>query len=281
MKTIKFHRIKTKKKHRLIDVISSYGFSKKKAKKIIDEGLVSVSGIKETFYRKSIKTGSIVEFCFNNFLFKREFKILFEENGVYVIAKPPFINSNKDKPNLEDFISHKLKKELKVVHRLDKQTTGAIIAVERKELFEFFKEAFKKGSVGKEYLAVTYGIPKRKKFKINLPLNGKKATSEVEVVEEFKGGTLCRIKIHTGRTHQIRRHLSAVGYPIAGEFKYWKSYKFPFTLSPRIMLHSYKVSFLLPDTGKKVSVKAPLPTDFKEFLTALKEENFPLTVQEI
>jgi len=281
MKSMEFFRLKVTRECKLIDAVSSCGFSRKRAKKIIDEGLVSVNGVKETFYRKNLRIGSLVEFCFNPFLFAVEFKVLFKKEGVYVVEKPPFLNSNRDRPNLEELALRKLKKRLTVVHRLDKQTSGAIIAVDRMELFEYFKEAFKKGLVEKEYLALVYGIPKRKKFRIDVPLDGKRALTEVEVLEELKGGALCKVAIPTGRTHQIRRHLSYLGYPVVGEFKYWKRYQFPYTLSPRILLHSHKVSFPLPLSRERVSVESPLFKDFKEFLDLIREAGFPPTSQGI
>ena len=269
-------RIYVKQEYKLIDVVAHITGTRKKAKKLIDEGLVSVFGKRELRYRKTLKPGSVVEFCLNPLLFKPERpEVLYRENGVWVFNKPLFLNSNRDKPNLEEVIKKVHGKEVKVVHRLDKQTSGAIIAVENKKLFEKFKEIFRKREIEKEYLTVVSSIPKWSRKRVDFRLDGKEAVTELSVLERFERGALLLAKIPTGRKHQIRRHLAGIGFPVAGEFIYWKrAFPFPFNFSPRILLHSYRIGFKHPETGKKVRIEAPLPEDFRSFLNSLREFKF-------
>ena len=269
-------KIEITKECQLISAVASVTESKKRAKKLIDEGLVSVSGVKELRYRRKVKKGSSVEFCINPLLFKpKETELLYSKAGVLVVNKPPFINSNVDKPNLEEFLKKTYGKELKVVHRLDKQTSGAIVAVENRELFERFKELFRRKQVKKEYLAVVSSNPKWNRKRIEFRLDGKEAVTEVTVIKRFRKGALLLAKIPTGRKHQIRRHLSKIGLPVAGEFLYYKGpYSFPFNFSPRVLLHSYSLEFKHPVLDERVRLKAPLPGDFKKFLDSLEKDRF-------
>ncbi len=273
---MEYWRIYVKQEYKLIDVVAHVTGTRKKAKKLIDEGLVSVYGKKELRYREILKPGSSVEFCLNSLLFKPEKpEVLYREEEVWVVNKPPFINSNRDKPNLEEVIKKFYGKQVKVVHRLDKQTSGVIVAVENKKLFEKFKETFRKKEIEKEYLAVVPSAPRWNRKRVDFRLDGKEAITEISVLERFERGALLLVKIPTGRKHQIRRHLAGIGLPVAGEFIYWKRpFPFPFNFSPRILLHSYRIVFKHPETGKKVRVEAPLPEDFRSFLKSLREFKF-------
>jgi 23S rRNA-/tRNA-specific pseudouridylate synthase len=280
-------RVKVKEEGKLIDVVSTVTESKRRAKKLIDEGLVCIDGRKELFYRRRVKEGSLVEFCLNYQTFSPvKIEILLERNGILIINKPPFVNSNVDKPNLEEIVSKRLNRRIKVVHRLDKQTSGLILATNSKELFKWFKELFRRKAVKKEYLALVVGNPKDRS-KISIPLDGREAVTEVTVIERLRGGALCKVSIPTGRKHQIRRHLSMSGFPVAGEFRYWKNYRSPFTFTPRILLHSFRITFPLPDSKKTVTVESRVPEDFLWFTEGLKkgfrvrEVEFPPTSQGI
>lgn len=273
---MEYWKVHVKREYKLIDVVAHITGTKKKAKRLIDEGLVSVSGKRELRYRRTLKPESTVEFCLNPLLFKPEKpEVLYREEGVWVVNKPPFLNSNRDRPNLEEAIKKVYGKEVMVVHRLDKQTSGAIVAVERKDLFEKFKEVFRKREIKKEYLTLIPNAPGWNRKRVDFRLDGKEAVTELSVLERFKRGALLLAKIPTGRKHQIRRHLAGIGLPVAGEFVYWKgAFPFPFNLSPRILLHSHRVEFKHPKTGKRVKVEAPLPEDFRSFLKSLREFRF-------
>ncbi|WP_456454880.1 RluA family pseudouridine synthase [Thermovibrio sp.] len=260
-------KVRTKRGGRLLQIVGEKLSSLKKAKRLINEGLVSVNYRKELFYRKEVRKGSTVIFPVPKGLFKRVVpKLLYEDRGVWVFSKPPFITSNEGSKSLEALIKREFKESLRVVHRLDKQTSGLIIAVEDEKLFEELKEAFKRREVKKEYLALLKGRLKRE-LSLNSPIDGKEATTRVVPIREFRLCTLCKVEIKTGRKHQIRIHTAQAGHPVVGEFKYYKgAWKEELLYAPRILLHSSKLAFPHPKGGR-VEVKEELPEDFKEFLT--------------
>lgn len=108
--------------------------------------------------------------------------------------------------------------------------------------------------------------------KMAVSKNGKNAITHIKVIERFKNYTLLEVNIETGRTHQIRVHLSQIGYPIVGDYVYSNG-KNPFGVEGQ-MLHSYRLEFKHPITGKQMDLKADLPEYFENVLDQLrKEEN--------
>jgi len=276
-------RVKTEGK-KLIDVVSAVTGSKKKAKKIIDEGLVCVNYRKIPTYRTPIRPKSIV--CIPNsiYLFKKaQIDVLYEDESVIVVNKPPFLNSNLDKPNVEEILRKQLKSQnLFVVHRLDKQTSGVLIVAKDRKIFEKFKEVFRQKQVKKVYKALILGTLKREKGKANFPVSGKPALTIYEVEEKIKNlSSLVKVEIPTGRKHQIRVHFSRIGHPVVGEFLYWKDWKEPLCFAPRIMLHAYSLSFINPITKKEVKAKSPLPPDISQFIEKIKTNQIEVEEVEV
>jgi len=271
---VEFFKLKVKGEQPLIECVFTVTGSKKKAKKLINEGLCSVNRLKELFYRREVKPNSLVCVILNHLLFdEKRIEKLYEDEYVLVVNKPPFINSNKDFPNVEEVLKRK-NKDYTVVHRLDKQTSGALIVAKEKKIFESFKELFRKRKVKKVYLSLVAGNFKKKSGKVNVPLDGKPSKTLFRVLEEFNGTSLLEVEIPTGRKHQIRRHLSLINHPVLGEFNYWKRKwdKEIHLFAPRILLHAQKIEFLHPILNKRICVKAPLPEDFKLFLRILRGE---------
>jgi len=268
----KAYRITVKRLQPLIDLVSQFTDSRKKAKKVIDEALCSVNGIKEPFYKKQLKPGSTVRFTIPDLLFKRpEIETLFEDEYLLVVNKPPFINSNRNAPDVETILRKRFKNAW-VVHRLDKQTTGALIVAKSKEVFDLFIENFRKREIKKSYLVLTAGNLRKKLGKITTPIDGKEAISIYRVVKQTGKTDLLDVEIPTGRKHQIRRHFAFLSHPVVGEFIYWKR-KFPEEIhlfAPRIMLHAEKLVFKHPVKGKKIEIKAPLFEDFKNYIEILE-----------
>ena len=107
--------------------------------------------------------------------------------------------------------------------------------------------------------------------KMAVSKNGKNAITHIKVLERFKGFTLLEVNIETGRTHQIRVHLSEIGYPIVGDYVYSNG-KNPFNVVGQ-MLHSMRIEFKHPVTNKQMKLEAELPEYFEEILTSLRKEN--------
>jgi 23S rRNA pseudouridine1911/1915/1917 synthase len=168
-----------------------------------------------------------------------------------------------------------------IVHRLDKETTGALIVAKSEKILRKLSTQFKNRTVKKTYIALVYGYMQYKEGFISMPikrskihrqkmevnLSGKTALTEYSVLTEGlldkQALSLLKINIYTGRTHQIRVHMSYIGHPIVGDKKYsTRSCK----NCPEIALHALKIEFSHPISEKIVSFTAPLPDDLQDFL---------------
>ena len=174
-----------------------------------------------------------------------------------------------------------------IVHRLDRDTSGLLAVAKTDAALAGLQAAFRDGAVRKTYLAVTCGVPDppagrletligrsprdRKKMAV-VPRNGKPALTEWVVAEDFGAAALLRVRIHTGRTHQIRVHLSSFGCPVAGDRDYGSAARdraLPFR-PERQMLHAWRLAFPHPLTGEPLAFEAPPPADFQALLAALR-----------
>ncbi len=173
-----------------------------------------------------------------------------------------------------------------IVHRLDKDTSGAMVAAKSDVAMASLSEQFKARLVEKEYLAVVWGVPDPASGRLETPFgrsNGdrkmmsvhtnsdKVAITAYEVEECFPGASLLRVRIETGRTHQIRVHLAHLGHSVVGDRVYGRRRKreLPVPVT-RQMLHAEKLAFQHPRAGKRVAFTAPLPDDMRELIDALK-----------
>ena len=183
-----------------------------------------------------------------------------------------------------------------IVHRLDKDTSGLIVVAKNDRVHNALSRQFKEGTITKRYLAVVHGImrgergeidspiarhPKRRKEMSVVASGGKRALTFWRKIRTFGDGfSLLQVSPKTGRTHQIRVHLSSVGHPISGDAVYghgrnwWKNHlPAPVRNLPppaRQMLHAETLGFIHPDTETYCEFKAPLPGDMDRMITALK-----------
>lgn len=165
-----------------------------------------------------------------------------------------------------------------IVHRLDKDTSGLIIIAKNDRTHIVLSEMLKKHEIKKTYMALVRGIIKENEATINMPISrstkdrkkmavsktGKNAVTHFKVLKRYKDYTLLEIEIETGRTHQIRVHMSYIGYPIVGDMVYSNG-KNPFGVIGQ-MLHAEKLEFKHPITGQVLILEAPLPKYFEEIL---------------
>lgn len=169
-----------------------------------------------------------------------------------------------------------------IVHRIDKDTSGLLIIAKNDKAHIQMSEQIKNHEVKKTYIALVRGRMKENKATIDMPIarsdkdrtkmavsrRGKNAVTHLTVMEKFDDFTLLEVIIETGRTHQIRVHLAQIGYPIVGDYVYSNG-KNPFGVEGQ-MLHSSKLEFVHPITGKKMELEAPLPEYFQEVLEELE-----------
>lgn len=167
-----------------------------------------------------------------------------------------------------------------IVHRLDKDTSGLIVACKNDFAHKALSEQFANKEVNKIYYAICYGVIPNNQLKINAPIgrnpqlrqqmqvieNGKDAVTNVKVLERFRDFTLVECKLETGRTHQIRVHLAYIGYPLLGDPVYGPK-KVIGTHGQ--FLHAKKLGFYHPRTKEYMEFDSPLPDYFKEMVDEL------------
>ena len=176
-----------------------------------------------------------------------------------------------------------------IVHRLDKGTSGAVIVARTDLAHKKLVEEFRDRTVQKTYVALLHGKIKGERGTIELPVardlhrrsrmtarrrEGREARTDWRVRLRLGGFTLVEADLHTGRTHQIRVHFSALGYPVVGDTLYGapRQERIGSELLPELdrnFLHAARLAFLHPRTGKQVEVRAPLPAELTAYLKAL------------
>ncbi|GAB6100707.1 RluA family pseudouridine synthase [Halanaerocella petrolearia] len=169
-----------------------------------------------------------------------------------------------------------------IVHRLDKDTSGAIVVAKNDETHIDLSRQFKERETKKEYLALVQGRVKYNKGKIDAAIgrdphnrkkmavtskNSKKAISYFEVIERYQNHTLVRVKLETGRTHQIRLHMNYMGHSVVGDETYGPTSQLEVS---RQMLHAKILGFYHPRTEEWKEFEAPLLEDMEEVLADLK-----------
>jgi len=217
--------------------------------------------------------------------------ILYEDKDIIVVNKPKGMvvhpaNGNPD-GTLVNAVMAICKDSLSgiggeirpgIVHRLDKDTSGVIVVAKNDKAHINMSEQIKNHEVEKTYIALVKGFVKEEEATINMPIgrstkdrkkmavnkNGKNAVTHFKVLKRFKNYTLLEVKIETGRTHQIRVHLSEIGYPVVGDTVYSNG-KNEWGIKGQC-LHAKSLKFKHPITGKEMFIEAPLPEYFENIL---------------
>jgi len=222
-------------------------------------------------------------------------EIIYEDKDIIVVNKPKGLvvhpaNGNPD-GTLVNAIMAICKDSLSgiggeirpgIVHRLDKDTSGVLIVAKNDKAHISMSEQIKEHKVEKTYIALVKGIIKENEATINMPIGrspkdrkkmavvktGKEAITHFKVLKRYDNYTLLEIKIETGRTHQIRVHLSQIGYPIVGDTTYSNG-KNEWKVEGQC-LHAKSLKFKHPTTGKEMFLEAKLPQYFEEILEDLE-----------
>ena len=227
--------------------------------------------------------------------------IIYEDKDIIVVNKPKGLvvhpgNGNWDGTLVNAIMAHckdlsGIGGEIRpgIVHRIDKDTSGLLIIAKNDKAHINVSEQIKNHQVKKTYIALVRGTFKENEATINMPIarstkdrtkmavnrNGKEAITHFKVLERFSDCTLLEVNIETGRTHQIRVHMAEIGRPLIGDIVYSNG-KNRFNVQGQ-MLHSYKLEFKHPSTGKTMSLTAPLPEYFENVLQELKKERGEIT----
>ena len=171
-----------------------------------------------------------------------------------------------------------------IIHRLDKDTSGVLIVAKNDMAHINISNQIKNRDTKKIYIALVRGIVKENEATINMPIgrskkdrkkmavtkDGKEAVTHFKVIKRYEKFTLIEIKIDTGRTHQIRVHMSEIGYPIVGDYVYSNG-KNPFNVEGQ-MLHAKQIEFIHPRTCKKMNIEAPIPQYFQKIIDICDSE---------
>ena len=256
----------------------------KKYKKIYLNG-------KETYTKQKVTSGDVVSFVLdfdednsNIVPSNIPLDIIYEDEYLLILNKPAEIAIHPSILHYDNSLSNgvkfyfdkiKLNKKIRIVNRLDRNTSGIVIFAKNEYIQECLIKQMKTKELKKEYLAIVCGILENSSGTLNFPIarkegsiiercvnpNGDPAISHYDVLKTFNNLSLVHIVLETGRTHQIRVHFSYINHPVLGDTLYGN----PSDLIARQALHSYKISFIHPITKENITITAPLPSDMKIF----------------
>ena len=224
-----------------------------------------------------------------------EFTVLFADDDVIVVDKPAGIvvhpGTGRSRGTLAAGLIGRFPELVGVgasdrwglVHRLDKDTSGVLLVARNESALDSLTEALRRREIGRVYEALVEGCMGSPTGTIDAPIGrdpsrptrraishtGKHARTHYEVVRNYPESdvSLLSVALETGRTHQIRVHLAAIGHPVVGDLTYGATRKD--IGAPRTFLHAARLTFINPGTGEEMSVEAPLPPDLESVLDDL------------
>lgn len=218
--------------------------------------------------------------------------VIYEDDDLLIINKQPGIIVHPTKGHPEHTIANGLMKymadtkqnfKIRFANRIDMDTSGIIVVAKNANAQNELASQMRRGTVKKKYIALVEGIVDKDHFEIDLPIGrpnpisiqrtvmyegGKDALTEVDVLERYEAHTLVEVTLHTGRTHQIRVHLSHIGHPIAGDALYGGSDE----LIGRQALHAHYIEFDHPFTHDRVNFEAGMLQDMKDAIDKLTDK---------
>lgn len=267
--------------------------------KLIKDNLIKVNNeIQKNRY--IVKEGDEIEVCLPT---NREIDIkpnnipldiIYEDNDVILINKPQGMVVHPAPSHYEDTLVNALlyhcgeelssingKNRRGIVHRIDKDTSGLLMVAKNDYAHKFLSQQLKEHSVIRKYNAIVFGNIKENKFTVDAPIgrhpikrlkmavleDGRNAITHVRVLEEFDGYTYIEARLETGRTHQIRVHLSYINHPILGDQVYGRTTN-KFNLKGQV-LHAKTLGFIHPTKKEYMEFEAPLPMSFEKILRTL------------
>ena len=283
---------------RLDDAIATLcvGISKSESRRIIDRGGCTVNVALVRVASRSVKVGDVVEIGIMEAGRFKELQLppealLYEDTELIAVNKPAGINSQRTpyqlKGTLEYWVAEYFKAQessepARVVHRLDRGTSGAMVFPKNRPAAAWLSKQFQDGQVAKLYLALVSGRNDQEVWTVDAPI-GKTASARYGIVDGGKPSltkfrtvassgdlTLIEARPLTGRTHQIRVHLASVGLPILGDTAYGGA------SAGRMMLHCSSMTFQNPKRVE-VCVTAPLDGEFEELVCGLPDSYSPKT----
>ncbi len=282
-------------------------FSRSRVQKILEEGLITVNGVREPA-SYMIRGGDLITVQIpppapsEDHPEEMDLDIVYEDDVILVLNKPPQLvvhpaPGHRTGTLLNGLLGHLMKKgalaspdatlpRVGLVHRLDQDTSGLMVIGKTPEVLDHLMGQFKDRKVTKSYVALVIGIPPSKRGTIDAPIgrssgdrkkfavtsSGKPSLTKYRVMAQYEEGyALIDITLLTGRTHQIRVHFHHLGFPLAGDPVYRKKGRKTENIFTRIMLHSARLGFTHPVSGKEMLFSSPLPADMQEAIASLTE----------
>jgi 23S rRNA pseudouridine1911/1915/1917 synthase len=261
--------------------------SRAAAQRLIDAGLVRVDGEVRP-KRHAVAAGECVTVAeapaaHAAVVPEATFTVAYEDEYLLVVDKPPGVVVHPARGHAAGTLAQALAGRAGggdagregIVHRLDRDTSGLLVVARSEAVHAALKTMLQRRAITREYLALVEGRPAARAGTIDAPLGRDRrvrtrisaetdaprdAITHFETVETFPAHTLLRVRLETGRTHQIRAHLKAIGHPVAGD----PEYGHPGELGlGRQFLHADRLAFTHPVTGAAVDVRSPLPSDLR------------------
>ena len=284
-------------------------FSRSRLQKWIKEGLVLVNG-EQLRPRDNVVGGELVELAIEvdeQTKWKAEdiaLNIIHEDEQIIVINKPPGMVVHPGAGNSSGTLSNALLYYLPsqaslpragIVHRLDKDTSGLLVVAKTLPAHKALVEQLQQRSVKREYIALCYGVMTAggtvdapigrhptNRLRMAVRENGKPAITHYRVKQRYRAHTLIEVNLETGRTHQIRVHMSYIRYPLVGDVVYGGRLKIPAECNVhfaeqlkafrRQALHAASLGLEHPATGETMQFNAPLPDDMQALITAAQQD---------
>jgi 23S rRNA pseudouridine1911/1915/1917 synthase len=275
--------------------------SRSRAARLIDAGLVTVGGqavvkrhtvvvgerivvMRDAAPLPSPKPGAV----------ETPFRIAYEDGDLIVVDKPAGVVVHPARGHAEGTLAQALSGRAAggadpyrtgIVHRLDKDTSGLLVVAKSETAHRALKQLIAERELHRQYTALVDGLPPARSGTIEAPIGRdrrdrvlvsletdvpREARTHFEVVEALHGAALLRVVLDTGRTHQIRVHMRAIGHPVTGDTAYGGSARYGLT---RQFLHAARLSFPHPRSGALVEVESPLPDDLAAALELARAEN--------
>jgi 23S rRNA pseudouridine1911/1915/1917 synthase len=275
---------------RLDVFLAGHAGSRTAAQRLIDDGLVRVDGRPQpkrfvlsggeevTVERPETPVEAVPD---------ARFSIAYEDEHLIVVDKPAGVvvhpGQGHDRGTLVQALAGRVAggpdpQRPGVVHRLDRDTSGLLVLARDENTHAALQQALRERRLTREYLALVEGRPAARSGTIDAPLgrdrrvrtrmssdtdNPRPAVTHFEIEQAFDGATLLRVRLETGRTHQIRAHLLAIGNPVAGDPEYGRAGRYGLS---RQFLHAARLAFAHPVSGETLDLLSPLPEDLAKAL---------------
>lgn len=297
------------------DRLASLGISRSAVRRLLDEGRIRIRGEDDPpKASRGVEPGTVIEIevpappPLEAEPEPIPIEVVYEDDHLIVVEKPAGMvvhpARGRESGTLVNALLHHTAlssigrpRRPGIVHRLDMGTTGLVVAAKTDAAHLALKRAFKQRSIEKEYMALCYGRIDPPGGRIEAPIGRsprdrtkmtvfgegmKEALTDYRSIETLPGPcTLLRLRLHTGRTHQIRVHLASIGHPIVGDAKYagdrWKGLpsrrlRDAFRGLDRPFLHAARLAFQHPITGEDLELTSDLPADLQGLLEALRAD---------